>query len=280
MSESSNSNNRTATAAAAAAATATTDARYENSLVLPPEFVVEGNSRNLDDNEMRHRAAFYQCALSHITNKADNGGMMNKEKYTQIHTAILRHHLGERLTDIKKDGNPLIYSWVKKYAILDVGETHVLVERPPKPAEGGEVAAPDQDRIRRPTYLERLYEDMLLDHGLHSMCTTFHKRLAAKYSNIAMPWVKMFTATCPGCITKAKTQKPMAGLRNIITNNVSTLASMVAYRRPSSHPHSLPRRSSSTFASKVTRDEYKPFASMHCRSRTIMRGMGRNFYRH
>jgi hypothetical protein len=29
-----------------------------------------------------------------MSNKADNGGMMNKEKYTQIHNAILRHHGG------------------------------------------------------------------------------------------------------------------------------------------------------------------------------------------
>jgi len=53
----------------------------------------------------------------------------NKEKYDQIRTAILRHHLGKKPKAIKKD-NPLIYAWITKYAILDVGETPVLVERP------------------------------------------------------------------------------------------------------------------------------------------------------
>jgi len=50
------------------------------------------------------------------------------------------------------------------------------------------------------------------------MCVTFYKKLACKYSNISMPWIKVLTATCPGCISKATTQKPNAGLRNIITN--------------------------------------------------------------
>ena len=91
---------------------------------------------------------------------------------------------------------------------------------PLKPGGGGneEVVPLDQDRIRHPTYLERLYEDMFQEHGLHSMCVTFYKKLACKYSNISMPWIKVFTASCPGCISKATTQKPKAGLWNIITN--------------------------------------------------------------
>ena len=159
-----------------------------------------------------------------MAKQADNGGMMDKQRYEQIRSAMVRHHLGEKLFDLKKDGNPLVYAWSKKYAVVVVGETHVLVERP-KTKNAGEVGggnepAPttDQDRLRRPTYLERLYNDMLSVHGLHNMCDTFRKRLAEKYSNVAMPWVKLFTSTCPGCIGKAKTQKPVSGLRNIITS--------------------------------------------------------------
>jgi len=170
---------------------------------------------------MRHELAFYQHALSLSAKQADSGGMMNKEKYNQVRTAMLRYHLGEKLHIIKKDDNPLVYAWAKKYAILLVGDTQVLVEHPKNKTSGAaewEGGDEDQDRIRRPTYLERLYSDMLHEHGLHNMCETFRRRLGEKYSNIAMPWIKLFTGTCPGCIAKAKTQKPVAGLRNIITN--------------------------------------------------------------
>jgi hypothetical protein len=57
----------------------------------------------------------YQHALTLNAKQANNGGMMNKEKYNQIRTAILRHHLGEKSYVIKKDNNPLFYAWIKKY---------------------------------------------------------------------------------------------------------------------------------------------------------------------
>ena len=172
---------------------------------LPPDFVIEGETQ-LTPEQTRHRLVFYQHAMTRNAKLNKNAGMMDKEKYDQIHTATLRHHLGEKSYNIKKDNNPLFYAWIKKYAILDVGETHVLVERPKKmnnaAVEGVGAEFPDQDKLRRPTYMERLYEDMLSEHGLHNMCETFHKRLANKYTNIAMPWVKLFTSTCPGCIAK------------------------------------------------------------------------------
>ena len=65
--------------------------------------------------------------------------------------------------------------------------------------------------------MERLFDDILSEHGDHNKVPTLRKKCAKRFFNISKIWVIIFCRTCPGCIQRAPKMKPVAGLRNIIT---------------------------------------------------------------
>jgi hypothetical protein len=201
---------------------------YENSDDLPADFVIE-DVCPLNEEQTRHRVAFYQSALTKFSKQANNGGMLFREQFTRIRDAMICLHNGEKASSLKAEYSQ-IHPWLKKFGIMVVADSLVLVCRNRKKhnkssdGEGWEdnnveeEDAPDQDRFLQPTYMERLYGDMLGQHAGHNMNDTFRHKLATKFLNISNVWVKLFTQTCPGCIVKARVPEPVAGLRNIITN--------------------------------------------------------------
>jgi hypothetical protein len=143
---------------------------------------------------------------------------MMKDKYMAIKEACLRLHNGETASSLKRDGYPSIHNLVKKYGILVAGEHCVLVSTEHSSSEVDDTNnGTDMDHIRRPTYMERLYDDILQCHTDHKKGVTLHKKVGEKFCNLSRDWTKLFTATCPGCIQDAPKPKPVAGLRNIIT---------------------------------------------------------------
>ena len=208
---------------------------------LPIDFHFEDNIP-LTEAQQRHRIAFYQAALSSFLVKGSNSSMMMKEKWEMIRTACLRLHNGETRSALKRAGFIQIAAWDKKYGIVSVGGEHVLVERVsttrkrkkrrrhPTADGDDEVGAEssddeqplqspttDLDRMRRLSYMERLYNDILREHGDHNRGATLSFRVAERWCNISRDWTTIFTKTCPQCIERAPKPKPVAGLRNIIT---------------------------------------------------------------
>ena len=183
----------------------------------------------LNDEQKCHRVALYQAALSSFLVQAGNSSMMMKEKWEMIRAACVRLHNGETRYAPKRAGYSQIAAWDKKYGIMLVGKEHVLVEhthttrkrkkkRRHPAAKGAAIAAKggeddsdeeislpdiDMDCRRRLSHMERLFNDILHEHGNHNRGLTLSHRVAEKWCNISRDWMSIFTKTCPGCIERA-----------------------------------------------------------------------------
>ena len=225
----------------------------ENDHLLPPDFEMY-EVQPLTDEQKRHRIAFYQSALTLFANQGSNNAMMTKDQYQDILYVCHQIQNGTPLNTLRHEGFPSVHFWNKKYAILregNAGKTYILLERPkqkivkdrPKKKqrkskrkrsskrdsdddddeedveenEDGNDPSVDMDHLRRATFLERLYADLLHLHEDHNKSNALLKKVKERYCNVAREWVQIFTKTCPGCIERAPKMKPLAGLRNIIT---------------------------------------------------------------
>ena len=82
--------------------------------------------------------------------------------------------------------------------------------------EVGEVESQD---LKRLTYLEKVFADLLVAHGPdHYKGRTLYAKHWESVSNAALATCKIFTDLCPCCIQQHQRNKPTAGLRPIITN--------------------------------------------------------------
>ncbi len=82
----------------------------------------------------------------------------------------------------------------------------------------GIVDAVDATNLLRVTYFERLFSDILGAHGNdHTKGRTLYARLCENIHNNPRPTCKLFTDTCPWCIERHHRNRPVAGLRPIIT---------------------------------------------------------------
>ena len=62
---------------------------------------------------------------------------------------------------------------------------------------GGSNEPVDFDRYGKVTYLERLFDDILSEHGDHNKVPTLRKKCAERFFNISKIWVIIFCRTCP-----------------------------------------------------------------------------------
>ena len=189
---------------------------------LPCDFEIMDLGPPLTEEQQRHRHAFYIAAMPVFQNQATNNAMMTAAKYKAIIYALLCiKEKGDTAAQLHAKGYSQIYNWVKKYdAIITAeGRAVVLVERPKlgNKKEGKKKQVLDIDKLRKLTYFERLYADVLAQHHDHNRGNSLYKRVCEKHSNVSKTWTVLFTKTCPGCIERAPKPKPIAGLKNIIT---------------------------------------------------------------
>ena len=189
---------------------------------LPSDFEIMDVGPPLNEEQQRHRHAFYIAAMPVFQNQATNNVMMTAAKYKVIiHALFCIKEKGNTAAQLHAEGYTQIYNWVKKFdaIITDEGRAVVLVERPQlgKKKQGKKSQVLDMDKLRKLTYFERLYADILAQHHDHNKGNSLYKRVCEKYSNVSKTWTLLFTKTCPGCIERAPKPKPIAGLKNIIT---------------------------------------------------------------
>jgi hypothetical protein len=122
-------------------------------------------------------------------------------------------------------GNMNGYKWAKKCHVLTVGqESKVLVLRPSlKPGAKNkdvvDLLAIRLDKLKQPTYVERLFADLLKIHQEdHCKGNTLFTRARDRHGNITREVCKMFTDVCPHCIKVLSHRKPAAGIKNIATD--------------------------------------------------------------
>ena len=125
-------------------------------------------------------------------------------------------------------GTSTAYKWAKKYHVVTVGEeSKVLVllvlrpeenQRKKKKGRGVDVTAMRSEDLQQPTYAEKLFTDLWKIHQVdHCKGNTLFTRARDRHGNITRELCKMFTDVCPHCIKVLSRRKPIAGIRNIVT---------------------------------------------------------------
>ena len=133
--------------------------------------------------------------------------------------ALTRVGGGERLASLRHEF-PQIHNWNRIYAIVASGDSSILVARPRNMVVEEIV---DADLVKRITYLERVFSDLLVEHGTdHSKGRTLYTRVCAVISNVPREVCQHFTDTCPRCIERSQRTRSTAGLRPIITAGFNT----------------------------------------------------------
>ncbi len=81
----------------------------------------------------------------------------------------------------------------------------------------------DMDTVKRIIYFEVAYTEIKRAHGQdHTKGRTLYARLGEQFENIGCKLCKMFTNMCPICINQMKRNRPVAGIKLIITNGFGT----------------------------------------------------------
>jgi hypothetical protein len=179
----------------------------------------------LEGDALCHMNAFYALLKNWYRRKDYTAVLLTKVGYDE------RVAFGEDLIiggDCRSSylaGNTNAYKWAKKYLIVTVGqESKILVLRPSsKPgAKNNDVmdlSAMRLDELKQPTYVERLFADLLKIHQEdHCKGNTLFARARDRQGNITRKVCKMFTDICPHCIKVLSWRKPAAGIKNIVTD--------------------------------------------------------------
>lgn len=171
-------------------------------------YVIEGIA-NPTEEEGRHEQAFYEFLLPLLLNQHHSAQLFFKEKYNEILHVCKSVESGTEVKDLKKQGYTQASVWSKKFRVFRFGSSEVVVV---------EEDGVDADRLKRPTYYEKVFADISAIHkdGHHKGNKLFEK-CRAIYSNVTRDICKIFTDTCPICTQETNRKKPTAGVRNIIT---------------------------------------------------------------
>jgi hypothetical protein len=119
---------------------------------------------------------------------------------------------------------PQIYKWCKNYALVASGETFIVVARPDDVIGVAVVdKTVDMDTVKRIIYFEAAYTEIKRAHGQdHTKGRTLYAHLGEQFEIIGHELCKMFTDICPICITQMKHNRPVAGIKPIITHGFGT----------------------------------------------------------
>jgi hypothetical protein len=81
----------------------------------------------------------------------------------------------------------------------------------------------DMDTVKRIMYFEAAYTEIKRAHSQdHTKWRTLFARLGEQFKNIGRKLCKMFTGMCPICITQMKRNRPVVGIKPIITHSFGT----------------------------------------------------------
>jgi len=190
------------------------------------KFYVRGMEiEGLDDansSTRDHAVAFYNEAIPLLRSAGKNWQLMLKEKHDTILSAFIRFQDGEKAAYLRGEF-PQCYKWFLAYAIVKDGEGgFVLVARPQSELGSHGVSENTPlDKIKRVTYMERVFVDLKKAHGDdHCKGTTILGRMNDHYANVGMNVTKIFTSTCPVCIKRDNRKKPVAGIKPIVTRGM------------------------------------------------------------
>ena len=138
----------------------TEDVEEAETEVMFGEFEYVGE---VDSATSCHMDAFRSALLRWYKSKNYTTTLMTKEKYNRLCDFCSQINDGVDCVDLRRKGYTQAYKWEKKFDMISVGESRIVVH---KPAEG----AYDIAGLSQPSYLERLFSDL---HAIHNVdhCT-------------------------------------------------------------------------------------------------------------
>ncbi len=99
------------------------------------------------------------------------------------------------------------------------GRSAVLVIQPDEEDENSQtlldISAMRLEGLQRPAYAKRLFVNLL---KIHQNNHCFFNCARDQHSNAAWELWKMFTEVCPHCVKVLSMRKPVAGIKNIVTD--------------------------------------------------------------
>jgi hypothetical protein len=191
-----------------------------NENIIVGDYHIEGVADIIGVESRRHVTAFYKATIPLIENASQANPLMIKSKFELIKEALLRNREGnESIAELRSE-YPQIYKWNKAFAVVVNGDSTVVVARPPD-IIGQE--AIDINFVKRITYFEHAFSDIRRAHGEdHAKGRTLYGRVCERIDNIGRIFCKMFTDLCPICIQRQLRNRPIAGLRPIVTFGFGT----------------------------------------------------------
>jgi hypothetical protein len=170
-----------------------------NETVAMLGYTIEG----IDEAEphiRRHAIAFYNKLIPMFEEASAQFFLMSHEKYNMIVGSLQRIQDGEPLAALRRL-YPNIHYWNKKYSIIEDGVGgHMLVMRP---KINGDDDTVDMAELKRVTYLERVFKDILTAHGDdHRKGRTLYSSLGDVVHNVPRDVCKIFTDLCAHCIQR------------------------------------------------------------------------------
>ena len=142
--------------------------------------------------------------------------LMSHDKYNMLVGSLQRIKDGDPLAALRRQ-YPNIHDWNNKFSIIEDGVGgHMLVRRPKVIGDNDTV---DIAELKRVTYLERVFADILAAHGDdHRKGRTLYSSLGDVVHNVPQDVYKIFTDLCAHCIQHHHRTCPTAGLHPIVTN--------------------------------------------------------------
>jgi hypothetical protein len=117
-------------------------------------------------------------------------------------------------------GNSSAYKWERKYQVVTAGqESAVLVLRPSNKIGAIDMTAMSLENLQQPTYIEIVFSDLMKIHQVdHCKGNSLYVCAKDPHGNITREICKMFTDLCLHCVKVLNRRKPVAGVKNIVTN--------------------------------------------------------------
>ncbi len=177
-------------------------------------FVIEGID---DDTNRAHARLFYEQILPMMQNSGPSWKLSTQEKYDRIMDAMARIRTGDKMGEVRAT-YPQAYKWRKTYALVNNGiGGFILVECPPDAfGLNRDDIIVDVESVVKLTYFEAAYSNIGKCHlPNHTKSRTLYTHVCQSYSNIGRSITKLYTETCPICISREVRNKPAAGIKPI-----------------------------------------------------------------
>lgn len=167
-----------------------------------------------------HKRVFYEQLGVRLAAKDHTAYPTTLEVYDKKVECLRLIKNGTSASQLVQRGDfPSVYTWVGRYQLVEVANNEMLVYRAEPNPETNEATPLDQ--LKKVAHRENCFDcirELHIFNQLHIKGDKLRDKVKERYGkSIPGDVCKLFTDTCPICISKATRKKPKAGHQPIIT---------------------------------------------------------------